>query len=596
MNDRYQMTTPKRAQSFIVAIRGPGTGRCLQENILDSGYPKGFSRSEDDRLEAAFCLRRGETFPGNGSQSRQAIRLILGDDAEWRESLGETCMAYGTFVEFDTSRGYLKGVTSVVGLPPLFIYRDPALTVITSDLYLLTRISGVNLHFNVQAINDLCRIGHPVSGMTLFSEIALVSGGSSLVLEADGQLRQSPLWAFGRNEEVKDWASYTELQAGAIKRAMDAIDISKSFLSLTAGLDTRAIMAMLVAEKRFLPAYTLTGKTLTLDAMIARNLCRAYDFPHTAVVLGDSFFSDLPMYVTEASRLSGGLASLDQAHEIYFYRSTGRDMAARLSGNLGNQVGRRGVERVSMRNADVSILGDSIRRTVGRGDHWYANERSDDGGPDFEFLIRNEIPSSSVANYCIGNYFAIQQSPYANRWVIENVTYMPKPSRGEQKLSVFKLRLRDLKHRFFGDAPEQSFQVRLIRETGGYLASCAINWGWRAKGGVSLKGITYGSLAFLDALASSRRVDSGVIQRSLRAFGITGLQEFKHAGLWLRSYLRDFVYDTLLSFTTRNSGLFHNGNLAKALEEHYSARRSHEKEIVLALDLALAREIFKPEL
>jgi hypothetical protein len=526
-------------------------------------------------------------------QSGQATRLILGDDAEWQESLGETCMAYGAFIEFDKTRSYLKLITSIVGLPPIFIYQDPALTILTSDIYLLTRTPGVNLHFDVQGINDLCRIGHPISGMTLFCEVTMVHGGAILVLEADGQLTQSPLWVFDRKQaECKNFPTYTELQADTIKRAMSAIGISKSFFSLTAGLDTRAIMAMLVAEKRSLPAYTLTGGTLTLDAMIAKKLCKAYHFPHDAVVLGDSFFSELPKYVAEASRLSGGLTSLDQAHEVYFYGCIDKDKVARLSGNLGNQVGRRGVEKVSMRNADPSILADSLRKFDGGRNHWYAHGRSDDGAPDFEFLIRNEIPSSSVANYCIGNYFAIQQSPYANRAVIENVACMPKDSGSKKELSLLALRLRDLKHRFLGNAPEQSFQVRLIGETGGYLASCPINWGWRAKGGVSLKGIMYGGLAFTDALAVSRGLRSGILMKVLDALGITGLHEYKHTDFWLRTFLKDFVHDTLLSSRTRHSGLFAVKNLTKILDEHYSSRRSHEKEIILALDLALARETF----
>lgn len=581
-----------KVHSFIAIIRANNAENLLQEEIFDSGHQAYFHKSQDGRLEVAFSLKDSNQFV-NDDHSVQMTRLILGDHAEWQETQGESCMAAGAFVEFDTSKNYLKLVTSVVGLPPFFIYRDSALIVITSDIHLLYRIAGISLHFNLQAVGDLCQIGYPINGMTLFKEVMLVPGGSSWLLKPDGDIRQSSLSLFGDDEKAMEWPAYLDLQADTLKRAMEAIDISKSFLSLTAGLDTRAIMAMLVAKGRSLPAYTLTGTRLTLDARIAGSLCKAYQFSHTAVVLGDDFYRNLPDYIIEASRHSGGLTSLDQAHEIYFYKSVNRDYEARLCGNLGNQVGRRGVERVSMRNVDSSILNSHILTAAKRNSHWYTTESSQGGAPDFEFLIRNEIPSSSVANYCIGNYFATQQSPYANHKLIKNVKRMPTERNAEEKLSVWQLRLRDLKHRFLGQAPEQSFQVRLIRETGGYLASCPINWGWRAKGGISVKGMMYGGLTFIDALATKKELNSQILSKSLDRFGITGLHEYKHTNVWLRAFLKEFIHDTLLSSSVRNGGLFENGSLTKILNDHFTMYKSHEKEIILALDLALAQDIFK---
>ena len=320
------MTFFNKVHSFIAVIKQKNSEELLQQAIFDTVHSAYFQRSEDGRIEIAFCFRSSEPYIDiNNHQSGQTTCLVFGDDAEWQESRGETCMVSGTSVEFNISSNYLKLVTSIVGLPPVFIYRDPISTIVTTDIYLLTRISGVNLHFNRQAVSDLCQIGYPVSGMTLFKEVMLVPGGSSLILEADGYLRQLSMAVFETEEEGMDWPAYVELQTDTLRKAMEAIDVSKSFFSLTAGLDTRAIMAMLVAENRSLPAYTLTGKRLTLDAMIAKDLCKAYHFSHTTVTLGDSFYSNLPNYITEASRLSGGLTCIDQAHEVYFYRSVGSE-------------------------------------------------------------------------------------------------------------------------------------------------------------------------------------------------------------------------------------------------------------------------------
>ena len=127
----------------------------------------------------------------------------------------------------------------------------------------------------------------------------------------------------------------------------------------------------------------------------------------------------------------------------------------------------------------------------------------------------------------------------------------------------------------------------------GHMAS---NWGWRANGGVSLRGVGNGCLAALDVITSSHTANSDIVKKGLNNTGITGMHVYRNTGLWLKSHLRDFVYDTLIACTTRNSGLFQTNALVGMLEKHYSDKENHTKDIALALDLALARAIFKSDL
>src|SRR5207244_10977533 len=145
------------------------------------------------------------------------------------------------------------------------------------------------------------------------------------------------------------------------------IDLSGSCLSLTGGLDTRAILAVLVSEGTCLPAATLTGPTLSLDARAAQTLSKAYSFPHYLVRLDADFLHTLPTYVVEASRRSGGLTSLEEAGAVYLYRQLAGIGTRRLSGGFGNQVARQGFERISLRNADVSILTADCSAAARRG-------------------------------------------------------------------------------------------------------------------------------------------------------------------------------------------------------------------------------------
>ncbi|MBI4001416.1 MAG: hypothetical protein HY348_06505 [Nitrospira defluvii] len=95
---------------------------------------------------------------------------------------------------------------------------------------------------------------------------------------------------------------------------------------------------------------------LTLDGMLARDLCRAYGLPHEVISLDQEFRSKLPTYATRASLLSGGVLSIEEAHEVFYHEKVSQRFTSRLSGNFGNQIGREGVERVSARRANLSIL------------------------------------------------------------------------------------------------------------------------------------------------------------------------------------------------------------------------------------------------
>src|SRR5690606_15262077 len=130
---------------------------------------------------------------------------------------------------------------------------------------------------------------------------------------------------------------------------------------LTAGLDTRAVLSVLAEQGRLLPAVTMTGRRLSLDARIAGRLTRSYGVEHTLVHFDAEFTRELPRLVRIASRLSGGLSSLGQAPEVHLYGSLANRFDARLSGNLGNQVGRGGTEGVSLRNASLDILASPLR-------------------------------------------------------------------------------------------------------------------------------------------------------------------------------------------------------------------------------------------
>lgn len=599
MKGHVQKMSVIRAHSFIAVIKeSHGKEKVLQSLSFGSDYKAYYFASDDGQIEVAFSIRKDSNeLPDILSKPEDKLSLLLGDDCEWNDSHGDICMANAVSIGIDLNRKSLKIMSSIVGLPPIFQCKISGLRIITSDLYFLSMLPGVQLFFDIRSIHDLFNIGHPIDHRTLFKDVAMIPAGSKLQVDADTEETMERAWRLPQVEPLKNWDSYINLQIEAFNIAMKKMNLSDSFLSLSAGLDTRTILAALMQNKTNVPACTMSGEIMSLDARVAHSLCKSYGIKHEVVVLGDEFYKDMQNCILEASRLSGGLVSLEQAHEVYFYKKVYGLGSARLSGNLGNQVGRGGTEKVSMKNIDLSILNDDLinKTEYDHNQHWYRNSYLQNGKLDLEFLLQNEVPFSSVANFCIGKHFSIQQTPYASRQLIESTYLMPIETSNEEALSLFQMRLKDLKHRFLGEGEQRSFQIRFIKNTGGFVASYPINWGWRAKGGVSLKGTMLGSLAFLDALASSKGLDSGLLYKGLKTMHVIGLHEYTQFKTWLK-ILRDFVHDTLSSDSIMKSGLFNEKVIHKMLQEHYSSQRCHYKSLVLALDLALAKHIYKATL
>jgi len=518
--------------------------------------------------------------------------VVVGDDAELSTLRPGECLAYAVSVKLDFVRARLEAFTSIVGLPPLFTCRFRDNVVVTSDLTLLTEFPE-SLSIDLTSAVDLIQVGYPTSNRTLFRDVSLVPGGHFLDVDANGKVSLTRSWSLPLSDTHLDWPSYLDLQGQAFISAVSNLDLSSSFLALTGGLDTRTILAALVSDGRALPAATLTGPTLSLDARLAGGLCKAYGLSHHIVRLDGDFLRDLPHYVVEASRLTGGLASVEKAGEIYFYQQVAGVARRELSGNLGNQVGRQAFESVSARGAETSILADRLvaewqvaqpTKPIFRSTQtWHSA---------YQWFLQEEATLGAVGDFSLGQHFATQQTPYASPAMIETLGCSPIASEPVGSFSTGRARWRDMYHRFVGESKDRSFQRKLISEVGGYVASCPINLGWRPRGGVSLRGLGMGLLTFADMTASSHLPASRLTGAILEMTGVRGLHETKMYKHWLKDQLKDFVHDTLRSQRTRQSGLFNVARLDSLLLEHFSLGRDRHRTIIAALDLALAHSVF----
>jgi hypothetical protein len=515
---------------------------------------------------------------------------VLGD-AQDADPGRQEFLGHGVLLHIERARICIR--TSLTGFPTVFLYREGERLVVASSVDRIAALGGLQMAFDPQALVELAMIGQPIMHCTLFRNLSVVPAGVGLEIDAAYGVRPMQNWQLPMEPLFEDRQAYIAAQSDALAAAVSRMDLSKSFLSLTAGLDTRTIMALLVRDGRSLPAVTMSGPVTSIDARRAAWLCRHLGMPHKIVRLNGEFVRQFSECALEASRRSGGLASFRQASEVFFYRAAGGAYAARLSGNLGNQVGRSSTEGATMRGVAPEILARDAVAAVTRmqNRHWFADIASKNGELGPLELIQHESLFASMGNVCIGGSYTTQQTPYADRTVIMQKLREPA-LRGNGSTAVMAIWLRDLKYRFLGDSIRTSFQRQIVANVGGIVARSPVNWGWRPSGGLSFGGVALGTLALLDMVVNTRLARGSVAARITGSIGIDGLSGFQYVDLLRERPVAEFVYDTLRSGAAQRCSVLDPLVLGRALAVGFGDPCARAT-LLFALDVCLAQRNFR---
>ncbi len=580
-----RQTALDNIKHFVLLCPHTLSAEALETNLESITYPLRFEQPRGRCVLMALPRRSGFSTP------EQFVPMICGDSQDLNN---EESMFLGNAIHIrQDEQGSFQIASSLTGLPALFIYRDSRCSIIADSIESIAAMPSSTLHFDLQSVLELAKIGAPINHRTLFREIEIIPAGSLVSITGDEITIKQNDWQPSSQQEFSGLESYVAYMADAMQAAISRMDLDGAFLALTAGLDTRAVLATLAESNKLIPAFTISGEYLTLDAMRAGQLCSSYNIDHHIVAINNARAEKLPEYTALASRYSGGLNSIEQATELYFYELAGAQFNARLSGNLGNQIGRSGTEGTGIRNAPVHSLSSEV--VAGSGDldadHWFfqVNEQSDLLAPTF--LIQRENLFAQLGNYSIGHEMASQHTPYADRTLIDAKYREPLATRDKPK-SIKDIKMRDLKHRILGQSPQRSFQCYAVQKAGGAVSSCPINWGWTTKGGFSAGGLYYGAKAFTDIVTGNKLNRIPGANKLLKKMGIKGFSSFHTRHILYSDQMQSYIKEIFLDQSVRQSGLFKASRLDYLIDNGFSDGQSDYDEIVLSLDLALATKNF----
>jgi hypothetical protein len=513
------------------------------------------------------------------------LRLVVGDYTEPGASAEGGLCANTALVDIDTVIGRVQATSSAVGLPPIALYEGRGVTFLSSPgLPIRAPLSELDL----DGVADTLRWGHPLDGRTLFRNLRIVPPATRVSLEADREAHFERIELRSTSPSYLSSHRRIEAQAGALLTAASRLPTTNAFLSLSGGLDSRTALVALLQGGRTIHCVSMAGSPYTLDYRLARRFCEAHGLAHQVIEFGDDYARRLPDLVMQSAALTGGVACLSQTIDLYVYSQIEGRRHTRISGHLGNQVGRGGVESVTAATLSDQIFSGDLRAALEKRplEPWFVSRMAQTSFASV--LFEQEVHYWSVANYMLGSSRALQLSPYADVTLIEmaKAAISDDPRFGNPTKE--SIRNRDIRHRLCGAPLSRSFQRAILMRYDRVGGNIPLNWGWRARGGWSLRWAPAAFRTAADAVACKlgRQGRSLKLMTELsRALGRPSTLV-----LWpelIRDRLRDVTYDTLLSRSAADSGLFEVAALRRALDDHFSYHANHYSTICRALEIAL---------
>ena len=237
---------------------------------------------------------------------------------------GETFVEHlhGEFViaVVDEARSRVLIATDAVGTYPLYWWADADGLLFSSDLSAILAATPAARRLNLRAVADYVTIGCVLGDKTLARGVRALDPGTVLSYDATHghvsertYFRVESLFGEKRTDKNAYFAELTEAFAGAVTRAMGGP--RQIGLSLSGGLDSRAILSQTGGYARELRTYTL-GVEGCADQVIAAKLSAIAGTKHHYFRLDERYLRDfLPnmakmVSMTDGMYLSHGLTEI----------------------------------------------------------------------------------------------------------------------------------------------------------------------------------------------------------------------------------------------------------------------------------------------
>lgn len=555
---------------------GIHAGWVTQENSFAAGQPLVNEQQDIVLIFFGECFLDAQL----GVELRRKGHNVGTSQASWLvhlyeqegEAFFETLNGLFSGVLIDKRNGSVFLFNDRYGTERIYWHETADAFYFASEAKALLRILPESRHFDEQGVAQFLAYGTTLEERTLFKGISSLPGGS--------------LWTFDNGTCAKhkyfspeSWESQTPLPVESFDSAFQETfrrilpryveSDMKLGISLTAGLDTRMIMACLPETASNAICYTYAGQDGDiLDARLAARVAAACGLEHRVLRLGPDFFADFSTWADQTIYATDGYFGITGTHEVYLSRQA-RDLSpVRLTGIFGGEIFR----SVSMFRP-LNLSRELFPQHENAGELHHGNEHP------VTFAAFKEIPWNRFGTVTACRSQLCLRTPYLDNELVELAYRTPVNLRKSSDSAVRFVR-------------NNNKAVANIPTDMGYLGpASALASVFNRKVAKVLFKFDY---HYNHGLPPKLSLLEPVFHPFAAALQHLGSHRFLSYHNWFRKELASYIKDSLTDAQTLQSP-FWNANLPKRLaEEHLSGRKNYTEEINAVLTLeSIERQLFK---
>jgi asparagine synthase (glutamine-hydrolysing) len=284
----------------------------------------------------------GETFGPSESHDTEMRTLPALFASDRRKALRSLNGWFnGVFV--DPKQNEVVVFTDRYGMQRLYYHQDADSFLFSSEAKALLAARAKLRALDPQSVGELLSCDCVLENRTLFKGISTIPGAATWTFRNGRLIKQETYF------EPEEWENQALLDGDEFMQELQAVfrRIVPQYLqsnlplgvSLTGGLDTRAVMAFVDHQSQTLPCYTFGGMYReSFDVKIARKVASVCGQRHQVIPLRNDFLTDFADLAERTVRISDGCLGACEAYELY-YNTRARQIAdVRVTGNYGSEV------------------------------------------------------------------------------------------------------------------------------------------------------------------------------------------------------------------------------------------------------------------
>jgi asparagine synthase (glutamine-hydrolysing) len=464
------------------------------------------------------------------------------------------------------------------GVERIYFHETSEAFYFASEAKALLRILEQLRSFDEEGVAQYLALGCTLESRTLFHGIEMMPGASLWSFE-NGNCQKKRYFT-PDTWEAQPTLSAEEFQTQfqeTFKRILPRyfeLD-SEMGISLTAGLDTRMIMACRPETKEKPVCFTYSGERLdTLDARIAGRIAAVCGLEHHALRIGRDFFDGFASFADRTVYLTDGYFGVLSAHEIYMSRLARQLSPVRLTGNYGGEV-LRGVSTfkpIPLTDGLVNPqLFPAMRSSIEQVAGWKKHQ--------FAFAAFREVPWNLFGNLQAGRSQIGFRTPYLDNEIVALAYRTPESLRRSRATA---LHLVKENHPSLAAIPTDRAHLGHSRGIGNFLR--------RSFAEITFKLDYYNNEGFPSWLSPLDPLFHGIASQ----LGLVGLHKHLHYRRWLKYKLAAYASGALEEAWRLGSPFWNIGFLKQIAANHMRGRGNYVLDINAVLTLeAVDRLLFR---